>query len=479
MDGKRVHPGQSPGPVKPKPASRDSAKREASAQKRAAAPTKAGHPEKPPPPRRPAPPPASGKPGSRTPGTGSPAHPSRTQSPRHGVRPLPRENSRSGASRESSRPSSREQGKSTASGAAASVHGGKGSVDLQDGATFSESVQKQLATLLDRPEPSGVDWGVQEEEQEPPELTDAEVAKLLEEERASKPSQTLTQELIAAQWMPGVSGELVPSLKGLRALERITHLRLDRQRISRVQPGVLEGLPRLTNLYLQHNRLTAIPELSRVSTLRFLVLSHNQIQQVSSLSELPNLMFLDLSCNKIRELRISMLPPSLRFLEVDGNPCMDGQAGDDLVIELMAALPNLKRVDGMEVSQPERAAAQQVFYGDVRAEESNTGASGSDGSDDDIGDRDEESRQSPMETAVPSQAHPGRVEPTTAEQLDAATAQQVQGPEGSGGREAAAAGASPAQHREHEGVPGQPPHHEAQNHGADGAPTLRRRPPPS
>jgi hypothetical protein len=49
--------------------------------------------------------------------------------------------------------------------------------------------------------------------------------------------------------------------------------------------------------------------------------------------------------------------------QVEGNPCAEDAAGDDLVIELMAVLPNLRTVDGMEVEEADRRAAQMVRRG--------------------------------------------------------------------------------------------------------------------
>mmetsp|Transcript_30469 Transcript_30469/g.72538 ORF Transcript_30469/g.72538 Transcript_30469/m.72538 type:complete len:174 (+) Transcript_30469:961-1482(+) len=131
-------------------------------------------------------------------------------------------------------------------------------------------------------------------------------------------------------------------------------------RLSDVEPGVLSLAERLTNLYLQHNRLTAVPDLRWAKSLRFLTLSGNRISEVSSLAELPCLMFLDISHNRIGALSAGDLPPSLRFLEVDGNPCMEGRGGDDLVIEMMALLPEIKSIDGMGVGPRDRSAARRV-----------------------------------------------------------------------------------------------------------------------
>lgn len=67
----------------------------------------------------------------------------------------------------------------------------------------------------------------------------------------------------------------------------MTHLRLDRQRIAEVDPSALADLPKLTNIYLQHNRLAAVPVVSSVLALRFLVLSHNRISEVCQPGQRP------------------------------------------------------------------------------------------------------------------------------------------------------------------------------------------------
>lgn len=65
-----------------------------------------------------------------------------------------------------------------------------------------------------------------------------------------------------------------------RGLARITHLRMDRQRLAAAEPSAWARMPRLTNLYLQHNRLPAVPDVSGIDGLRFLTLAHNAIAQV-------------------------------------------------------------------------------------------------------------------------------------------------------------------------------------------------------
>eukprot|EP00873_Tetraselmis_striata_P002138 jgi/Tetstr1/422402/TSEL_013240.t1 len=245
-----------------------------------------------------------------------------------------------------------------------------------------------LAALLDgRPEPAGVDWGVEGEEEELAELTDAEVAALLAAEEAAKPTTTLTEDFIAERCVPKPitpeDAAVDPDEWRARGLARITHLRMDRQRLGAAEPAACARMPRLTNVYLQHNRLTAVPDVSRIAGLRFLV---------AGIRDMPSLMFLDLSHNDIAALDSSELPASLRFLELEGNPCGEGDAGDELVIELMAVLPHLRSVDGMEVDGDDRAAAQTKLFGHVVPAEEREVEGEDEGGSEEEGEGEEEER---------------------------------------------------------------------------------------
>lgn len=99
-------------------------------------------------------------------------------------------------------------------------------------------------------------------------------------------------------------------------LASLTHLRLDRLCISDAPSSLLLSLPRITHVYLQHNRITDIQGLSALPRLKFLTVAHNQIEAVAGISGLRELLFLDLSYNQIKELDHKLLPPSTAFLKV-------------------------------------------------------------------------------------------------------------------------------------------------------------------
>ena len=99
-------------------------------------------------------------------------------------------------------------------------------------------------------------------------------------------------------------------------LASLTHLRLDRLCISDTPSSILLSLPRITHVYLHHNRLTDIQGLASLPNLKFLTLAHNWIQIVEGISGLGKLLFLDLSFNQIREIDHKQLPASIAFLKV-------------------------------------------------------------------------------------------------------------------------------------------------------------------
>lgn len=66
-------------------------------------------------------------------------------------------------------------------------------------------------------------------------------------------------------------------------IQKMSHLRLDRLRLSSLSHSVLSQLPVLTHLFLQHNRLTDISPVTFLPQLRLLAASYNLIEQVSVL----------------------------------------------------------------------------------------------------------------------------------------------------------------------------------------------------
>lgn len=63
-------------------------------------------------------------------------------------------------------------------------------------------------------------------------------------------------------------------------LRNLTHLHLDRLCIATLYTDVLGALPAVTHLYLQHNRLSSLQPLACMPQLQFLAASHNQLETV-------------------------------------------------------------------------------------------------------------------------------------------------------------------------------------------------------
>ena len=119
----------------------------------------------------------------------------------------------------------------------------------------------------------------------------------------------------------------------------------------------------VTALYLQRNRLTSTRGVdgATLPRLRFLALQGNRLRAVAELGTLPNLALLDLSENphlgRLDELVASM-PSSMRFLRCVGCGCAtDG----DYRAALVASLPRLKKLDGVDVTGRERDDAMAAF----------------------------------------------------------------------------------------------------------------------
>lgn len=139
----------------------------------------------------------------------------------------------------------------------------------------------------------------------------------------------------------------------LEALQKVTHIRLDRENISEID-GLELLEKKVTNLYLQHNQIKCIENLECLTNLRFLTLSGNQIEAVESLKHLQHLFFLDLSLNLIKDFDIDEFPQSLIILNLKGNPCTSHPDHRGRIIQ---DLPKLKQLDEVEVTSEEKLEA--------------------------------------------------------------------------------------------------------------------------
>ncbi|KAK7110392.1 leucine-rich repeat-containing protein 46-like [Littorina saxatilis] len=159
----------------------------------------------------------------------------------------------------------------------------------------------------------------------------------------------------------------------IEGLNEISHLRLDRENIGQIDSLELLG-SKVTNIYLQQNRITWIQNLECLPNLQFLMLAGNRIKTVENLKHLSRLLFLDLSDNAIEDFDIDEFPQSLIILNLHGNPCCDKP---DYRGRIVQDLASLKQLDGEEVSRLEK---HEVGF-HISSEE--------EGDDDNISDNDE------------------------------------------------------------------------------------------
>ncbi|XP_074659332.1 leucine-rich repeat-containing protein 46-like [Tubulanus polymorphus] len=138
--------------------------------------------------------------------------------------------------------------------------------------------------------------------------------------------------------------------KLLNALDKVTHVRLDRENISRIDNLELLG-KNVTNLYLQANLIVKIENLECLTNLSILMLANNKIKRIENLLMLKRLKLLDLSENMIDTVDIDEIPQSLVILNLVGNRCTQIPDHRGRMIQ---DLPNLRQLDGVPVSRQER-----------------------------------------------------------------------------------------------------------------------------
>ncbi|OWF39422.1 leucine-rich repeat-containing protein 46-like [Mizuhopecten yessoensis] len=150
----------------------------------------------------------------------------------------------------------------------------------------------------------------------------------------------------------------------VQALNKITHLRLDRENIGQIDNLELLG-DKVTNVYLQKNKIQVIENLECLKNLTFLTLADNQIRQVEGLSHLNKLLFLDLSHNHIHDFQIDEFPESVMILNLKENPCT---SLPDYRGRLIQDLEHLKILDEEEVTNAEKREAGFVVSSDEEEE---------------------------------------------------------------------------------------------------------------
>ncbi|XP_046583080.1 leucine-rich repeat-containing protein 46-like [Haliotis rubra] len=174
--------------------------------------------------------------------------------------------------------------------------------------------------------------------------------------KTEKKAQRLSLHLLVTRHLPPEATSSWDQEKILTALCEITHVRLDRENISHIDS--LELLSdKVTNVYLQQNRITRISNLDCLKNLQFLTLAGNLLQKVENLSKLSKLLFLDLSDNRIAQFDIDEFPQSLILLNLSGNPCTQMPDYRGCIIQ---DLHNLQQLDNVDATEEREEAGYPV-----------------------------------------------------------------------------------------------------------------------
>ncbi|KAI8590370.1 hypothetical protein BDZ88DRAFT_108443 [Geranomyces variabilis] len=114
-------------------------------------------------------------------------------------------------------------------------------------------------------------------------------------------------------------------------------------------------------LFLQNNQISKIENLNKLKELKYLQLALNNISKIENLERCESLEKLDLTVNFVENpLDVAHLKDNeqLRELYLVGNPCARKEGYREVVITL---LPQLRVLDGHEITRSERLAAAQAF----------------------------------------------------------------------------------------------------------------------
>ncbi|CAH1788016.1 unnamed protein product [Owenia fusiformis] len=176
-------------------------------------------------------------------------------------------------------------------------------------------------------------------------MEDSEDSFVITEPKASR----ISLHMIGQRHLPPGSKQW-PYEQIVEELNKITHLRLDREHIAEIDGLELLGKS-ITNVYLQQNQIKVIENLECLENLSFLTLANNKIQKIENLTRLPKLAFLDLSENNITDFDIDELPQTLVILNLKGNPCIKVP---DYRGRIIQDLPKLRQLDGVDITKQDR-----------------------------------------------------------------------------------------------------------------------------
>ncbi|OXA52094.1 Protein tilB [Folsomia candida] len=143
----------------------------------------------------------------------------------------------------------------------------------------------------------------------------------------------------------------------IQSLEEIS---LHQEKLERIE--LLDRVCRnLKILLMQNNSISKIENVSRLKNLEYLNLALNMVEKIENLEGCESLKKLDLTLNFVGDISsVVNLSPNyyLEQLYMVGNPCHDFPGYRAYIITV---LPQLKQLDGVEITKSERFLARQTF----------------------------------------------------------------------------------------------------------------------
>ncbi|KAI8914505.1 hypothetical protein EDD86DRAFT_87774 [Gorgonomyces haynaldii] len=136
----------------------------------------------------------------------------------------------------------------------------------------------------------------------------------------------------------------------IRALQSLLRIRMSHQNLRFLSD--LEHLSHITHLYLGHNLLIKLPDMSSLVSLRFLILADNMLESIAGLEKSP-VELLDLSGNKFSQL--DCYPSKITYLMLRDNPMA---FLPDYRLEMCRRFPDLEELDEREISSLEKRLAR-------------------------------------------------------------------------------------------------------------------------
>ena len=118
----------------------------------------------------------------------------------------------------------------------------------------------------------------------------------------------------------------------------------------------MQSLPNLVTLILSFNEIEEIEGLLSNSKLQKLDLNHNFVKQIKSMQSQTELVYLDLRHNWVEDFnQLDHLVDNCTNLEELGFKCNPASTKSHYRASIFKKLPNLKKLDGLQLSEKDSA----------------------------------------------------------------------------------------------------------------------------